>query len=160
MGWWSATILGGDSPLDTLGDIGRIIGNDYDYDDDSKSIFGGHGFTRENVEGNLSRIVEEFEKQLKKHVEKYPDLEENQSIEYQVLGAICLHVGAKIPAKLKKRMVLAAEQDEWLNEEGHGSERWTYIKDFIDKVKAHKPGQKTELAYEGLFDKFAKMANA
>ena len=80
-------------------------------------------------------------------------------ITYEVLGAICLFVGAEIPKKLKNRIISWAKKDERLahpERECSPGEREKEIISFLEKIRAHKPGQKTKLKEESLFQKMAE----
>jgi len=142
MGWWSATIMGGDSPLDMQGVICDAMGVKYNFDIKAAK---GYVYDRGLIEKHLDAIVAVLE------ARKW-----EREIGFQVLGVMVLETGAKISAALRKRIIAAAEADEWMKEAGTGSERGKYIKDFIAAMKAHKPGRKTATTREGLFEAFAR----
>ena len=141
MGWWSKTIMGGDSPLDYLAVLGRAVGIEFDIDTDDEN-FHGYRFTPEAMESRMDEIKES----LRKH---------KDPIYGQVVGAAFLWAGAEMPEELKSRVIGDAEKDEWAAE--GDEERQGYIDDLAQKVANHKPGERVELAYEGLFDKFAQV---
>lgn len=147
MGWWSATILGGDSPLDDLGSLAKICGIGHgDYE--KPGNFHGYMFSKSVVEKNLKRLVEWCE--ANKYVEY-------RSIAYQVLGAVVLHTGAKISKALHKKLIDQAMADEWMREEGTGSERGRYVQAFVRMLKAHEPGKSVQIPDQGLFEQLAKV---
>ena len=143
MGWWSCTIMGGDSPLDWLGSLMDVCGIEFDYGCGDET-YHGYLLDRDKIEAKTNAM-------LKCATKGY-----ESSIGLQVLGAVLMEVGAPIDAKLKRTIIRAAKDDEWMLEEGRGSERGKYVMEFIEKIKAHKTGESTELAYEGLFENLAK----
>jgi len=148
MGWWSATVLGGDPPLDWLGTLCVWMGIERNYDDGDKQDddrYYGYPYTRELLESNLDKLVGRIR-------EKCLD---EAHIAFQVLGAMLLDVGADIPTEVKTLICRACLVDGWANEAD--KERLFYMTDLHDKIRAHKPGEKTELAVEGLMDKIAEV---
>ena len=139
MGWWSATIMGGDTPLDYLAVLGKAVGVEFDYD--HENTFHGWPFTREALESHL----EEVKKSLGKN--KY-------HIYGQVVGATFLWAGAEMPEELKNRVIKDAEADEWAAE--GDSERKKYINAFIQAVKSSEPGKRVDVQDEGLFERVGK----
>ena len=133
--------MGGDSPLDYLGDLAEVCAVGHDFEADN--TFHGYRFTREKLERAYER----------KAIQK--SLRENEDPIYgQVVGATFLWAGAEMPEELKSRVVSDAKKDEWAAE--GDNERRKFINDFIDKVEEHKGGKQVELADEGLFDKIAE----
>lgn len=145
MGWWSATVLGGDPPLDWLGTLCDEMGvgmRDLDEDEDCDGYY-GYPYTREGLEANLDKLVARIMKD-----------EYDPHIGFQVLGALLLHVGADIPDKVRTNICRACLADAWANE--GDSERLHYMTDLHDKVLASKPGVSVELAQEGLMEKIGE----
>jgi len=144
MGWWSATIMGGDSPLDYLGVICDRMGAPFDYDR-GEGLHGYH-FSRNDLEKNMDAIVKMIEK------EKW-----EQSVYWQVLGVMIMASGAKAGQTLKNRIIREAKSDPWMTEDGPKSERAHHINDFIKAMKSHRAGRVTRLTDEGLFQALAKI---
>lgn len=144
MGWWSATVLGGDPPLDWLGTlcdemaVERVDCNEVDCDG-----YYGYPYTREGLEANLDKLVARIEKDAYE-----------AHVGFQVLGALLLDVGADIPDTLKQRIIRAATEDAWANE--GCDERVAYMQDLVDKILASEPGNPVQLATEGLLEKIAE----
>lgn len=67
---------------------------------------------------------------------------------------MALKTGAKLPKHVIKRIIEAAENDEWAKE--GDLEREMYIEKFISAIKAHTPGKRTAVTSEGLFEKLVK----
>jgi len=146
MGWWSATILGGDEPLDDLGNIADALGVKFDYDDEYGPDFHGYHFTRKVVEAGSPKLVALLKRRM------------DDSVFMQVWGAVCLWTGAKMTAKERDAVIAAAKADEWMREEGTGSERGGFIDEFIAAVRENwKGGKTTTLKDQGLFDRIAEV---
>ena len=141
MGWWSCTVLGGDTPLDYLGVLAEDVFGAKRNEDMTGDCYYGHCYTRELLESKLDEAVEYLEND--EYSESY--------VGFQVLGAMLLEVGANIPEAVRDRIIKAAKDDEWAKS-GH-EERIFFMQDLIDKLQAHEAGQETELAHEGLWEK-------
>jgi hypothetical protein len=145
MGWWSATILGGDEPLDALGEIASLCDIDFCDDDDGfENTLHGFDFTRENFEPNLVSIITNFAK-----------LRLISPISCSVLGAIILYTGSDVDEKLKSFLIdfiKTDQSDEWDN----GAERRFYIDDLCAKLENHKAGGRTFLVDESIWDRCNK----
>ena len=148
MGWWSATILGGDTPLDILGDMGDVLG--VDSDDETKGIpeLYGYDFTKSLLE-DKSNI---------KKLQAYANKSDDKSIAYQILGVIIMGTGAKITGTLKEDIIKHTKKDDWYKTKD--PERVAYIDDFIKTLTEYKAEAPVFLKLEGLFQKIAeKMEN-
>lgn len=105
MGWWSAAIMGGDSPLDDFGMICAVAVP-------GKYKGGNAGvLTRKALNAAIPAIRERIEKENK----GYPS---GRSISLQALGVTIMERGADMPDDLRVEIVKAAEADEWMREEG------------------------------------------
>lgn len=143
MGWWSATVLGGDPPLDWLGTLCDEMGVEMvDCDEVECDGYYGYPYTREGLEAKLPTLVERIKEDT-----------DEAHVGFHVLGALLLQVGADIPTKVKTVICRACLVDAWANDD---EERTFYMTDLHDKVLASKPGEPTELAVEGLMEKIAE----
>lgn len=150
MGWWSTTILGGDTPLDYLGNIAHVLGVPCTYDDPKRypkdvDAFHCYLFTQERLESPDA---------TKKLIALYQRTGYLQEIMGQVIGTVYLWTGAKMPEKIKKLVLASAKADEWARED---EERADHIYAFTKAVKMHKRGQRVELSEEGLFERMQKL---
>lgn len=138
MGWWSATILGGDTPLDILGEFADILGVD---NEGGLSELYEYSFTKRNLskKANLDKLMVA----AKEHDET--------SIAHQVLGVILMSTGSHIPTKLRIEIIQQAKQDEWYLE--NDDERVYFINDLINKITNYKD-KPTFVDTEGLMKKF------
>lgn len=146
MGWWSDTIMGGDSPLDFLAVIGEVVGAKFDYEDERTPNFHGYHFTRGQLErrGVAAQLIR-----------KAPNWE--RTVYFQTIGAVYLWAGAKMTAALRGEVIRGAKQDEWMKEEGSMSSRGRHVQTLIRLVEKHwKGGVQVELKDEGLMQKFAE----
>ena len=144
MGWWSATVLGGDGPLDWLGNLNETMGNKYNYDTDAPSgpLDYGYVFTREQVEEHMPVLIERC---LASRWDK--------EVAFQVLGVMAMAVGAEIPEEAKAMIVDAAERDDACWRDEPADDRKKYMRDLVEKIESHEAGQITLVNKEGLFEK-------
>lgn len=156
MGWWSATVMGGDTPLDEQAGICRVAGVPWGPDtldnwEPAHEFEGGdlHLWLvrREHIEENLGAIVE--------HLEGLSNAYCNQRIAVQVFGAMVLWTGAAIPDELRERIIRSAEDDEWAAE--GDVERVRHMADFIAALRNHKSGVRHELTEDGLMSQLDKL---
>lgn len=154
MGWWSASILGGDEPLDYLGDLADIceVGNRDDEDEEFyknlppeerelRATLYDYAFTAEIVNNPKTR----------KAMIKYCQKAYTPEIAYQVLGVILMATGAKIPKSLKNKIINSAETDEWANNKDE--ERVSFMQSFIAALNNYTDGKPVFTTVEGLFQK-------
>lgn len=151
MGWWSASILGGDEPLDYLGDLADICGVGSREEDTNKTLtpqeeqlastLYSYEFTAEIVNNSDTRIA----------MLKYCDKAYDKNIAYQVLGVILMATGGTISDSLKKKIIKSAENDEWAGSKDE--ERISYIQSFIAAVTNYTDGVPVYTTTEGLFQK-------
>lgn len=145
MGWWSATILGGDTPLDYLGDFASEL-NLSDTENGIPELY-GYEFSKEilNKKENLNKLV--------RYADSIKDVE-YRSIAYQVLGVILMGTGSKISGTLKEKIISYAKKDEWY--QNKTPDRVKYIENFIDCVRTYKDGNPVLVKQEGLFETIAE----
>jgi hypothetical protein len=141
MGWWSATIMGGDTPMDDIANMEDLCGV-LTYDEETnESIVYTPEQIRFNLTANIPKLIAYCEEQG----------DDYTNIAYQVLGYIILTNGVPLIDTLKARILKACELDEWY--ESRDPERVHYINQFMNQIKAYD-GTPTEIAEEGLFDVF------
>ena len=145
MGWWSATILGGDTPLDYLGDFASQLKLS-DTENGLGDLY-GYEFSQEilNKKENLNKLV--------RYADSIKD-EDYRSIAYQVLGVILMSTGSKISGTLKEKIIDYAKKDEWY--QNKTPDRVFFIEDFINCVRNYKDGIPVFVKKEGLFEKIAE----
>ena len=141
MGWWSCTVMGGDTPMDFNADLIETAGVDYEYFQDELK------FDLTSIKDDLHRRLNEMIMYCEGH--HFDD----RNIAFQVLGSVLMEAGVLIPDSVKKKIITGAREDEWALED---SERKQYMNAFIAQVEVYD-GTPTEIAYEGLFDKFAEL---
>lgn len=141
-GWWSADILGGDTPLDFLSVIGRTIG--------ARDVIDLPTAQQpENLSGWVfTRKLLEKPSVVKKLIKRYKRTGYNKDVMGQVIGVIYLWTGAEMPEKIRQIALDAAAADAWAREGGEDRER--RIHDFRQAILEHRSGQRTELKDEGL----------
>ena len=133
MGWWSETIMGGDTPLDYMGMLCDLIGVKYVSPK-------GFRYTRKQIETHMPKVLAWLNKP------RY----ENE-IAWQVFGVMVMETGAKISVETRAKIIQAAKADTWMTEDGTHSSRGHHIRAFIKAIEAHKAGQKTKSTCEDLF---------
>ena len=148
MGWWSETILGGDEPMDYVGDLEDLIGL-FPYNDETdEEITYTTKQCRDAVNNNIERMVEYVE-------------ERDSYIAWHVLGAMIIQNGAKMSADIKKNVLDAIssdDSDDWKD----ASLRRKYIRSFRRQIQRYPLNQDTRrrtIAYEGLFENMFKHLN-
>ena len=142
MGWWSETVMGGDTPLDYECDIFHIAGVDFDkyFDDEYKE-----GEIRQLLLDNLEEIVTRVR---------------DGYIGSQVLGVEVMRFG--LPAdhpRVQEALQEArsgAECDEWAFSD---KTRKQYMDAFIKQINEYD-GTPTEISSEGLLEVIAEHLEA
>lgn len=142
MGWWSADIMGGDTPLDIQDYLFEIFGVERNYEDAKKDVIPAEAF-------EYIKIMEYFGKRK----DTYWLNGDTGRIFHQVLGVLMMKVGAPIDDTLKAKMIKAAENDEWANEDGE-EERKQRMDSFIKALNEYD-GTPFVINSAGLFDKLA-----
>jgi len=140
MGWWSATIMGGDTPLDLEAKIYAMLGIEM--------------YTKK-TDKKRKIPKAKFEKEQNRVVKEILNLEEgwdSTTVGMQVLGTMMMEVGAKMSDNNKKLILNGAKNDEWAKT---SSERKEYIKAFISTVKSYN-NKPTIIDYESLGEVFSK----
>lgn len=140
MGWWSATVLGGDGPLDWHGDLCDVMG--VEMTDEGEGYY-GYAYTRELVEKHMGAMMNKVESETWE-----------PAIGWQVLGAIVLKVGATIPDGLKVAVIQATKDDEWAKE--GDAERIRWMDELAQAIEKAPPGKRIDLSQEGLLGQILK----
>ena len=128
--------MGGDSPLDMLGDLCDVMPNArFDAETDEPDFY-CRLFTRKDIDDNLAALIATVEKGW------------DDNLGFQVLGAMMMHVGCEIHESLRSKIADASNADEWLKEAGPQSERGKHIADFQEAIRWHVGGTPTKIAAE------------
>ena len=148
MGWWSDDIMGGDTPLDLESFIFSAleIEQNPEGDYDKEVIIPADAF-------DYKKIV----KYLKdRDGDDYWLTSDTGNIFHQVLGIMMMKSGAPINKTLKAKMIKAAKNDEWANEDlEHNDEgRRDKMDAFITKLKNYD-GTSTIIKSKGLMETMA-----
>jgi hypothetical protein len=149
MGWWSATIMGGDTPLDELASImDQVLGVEFNAEGEPPE-----GFIEFHCYHINRKLVSNHYRALINYAAKH--LDSNDYCGYipgQVIAVLLLTVGSHIEDDDKQMLIRCAEADEWLKEDGPNSERAKYIKELINAINAAEPGKPTYLEGRGLLE--------
>lgn len=143
MGTWSADILGGDGPMDTLSTLERLIGHDDLYPLDFTEIEALD--VRKRLEANTTKVLEGNP--------KYPW----QSDAWPVIAAAYLASGATMPEGVRDQALASCREEianlSTINSDGWGdpAERIAVLENHILAIHAHAPGRTTEITHVGLF---------
>lgn len=142
MGWWSHTIMGGDSPCDVRCAFEDIVreGNGLKEDEDS---FETARFTAAQV----NRVAGKLYLEAVSHDEN----EYESGIPGQVLGVFLMEAGARISKRAKAFILKSARADEW-----EDAPRKRIIKKFIRQVQTYKAKKPKKVPYESLGQKLAE----
>ena len=137
MGWWSTTIMGGDTPLDYQSDLTDIISGGY--------------LTRNDITAaQLENMDEVF---VNGKIESLVKNKDDRSIMYQVLMVMAMRVGAKLSSKLKLLAISNIRNDEWQFED---SSRKEAIDNLIQTLNQYDGSIRVKVKSEGLFEVFNK----
>jgi len=137
MGWWSTTIMGGDTPLDYQSDLTDIISGGY---------LTGNDITAAQLE-NMDEVF------VNGKIESLVKNKDDRSIMYQVLMVMAMRVGAKLSSKLKLLAISNIRNDEWQFED---SERKEVIDNLIQTLNQYDGSIRVKVKSGGLFEVFAK----
>ena len=137
MGWWSTTIMGGDTPLDYQSDLTDIISGGY---------LTGNDITAAQFE-NMDEVF------VNGKIESLVKNKDDRSIMYQVLMVMAMRVGAKLSSKLKLLAISNIRNDEWQFED---SERKEVIDTLIQTLNQYDGSIRVKVKSEGLFEVFNK----
>lgn len=138
MGWWSATILGGDAPLDVLSSIAREFGganSELDWKSDPGRLKAS--LEASNVDVMLAFIKGSYD----------------GGTVAQVMALMHAKCGAKLPDPIRDAAI-AACRDEDVSEWSNPSERRFYLGQFIAMLEAYDNQTPTEPEREGAYQKF------
>lgn len=150
MGWWSATIMGGDTPQDVYEDIIEMV-NAVDHIDDGGDPEGGDLDDKVWARAVDAGVKATSESEWLEFIESNDDPE----IAAQVVAVVLMQHGAPLPASVVAQAV-EASMDEDLDDWGDSAdERRGYLSHFMETMNTYN-GTPTDLPYEGLFDKIAE----
>ena len=141
MGWWSATIMGGDTPLDMEHAIGKLLNGETG---------------KETLESSQDELVQTGIDSIlnrwgcgEPHEAFYID---QKSIGFQVLAYLMLEHGCEIHPSTQEAFLEWIPKDEWASED---DVRKGYIDNLIEAIQNYD-GKPMKLKNEGLFEVFAK----
>lgn len=140
MGWWSATILGGDDPLDMVADVAKMAGIEYAWEadwDDSPEV--------------AKKALESLD------VRRYLDYIHGShapGIAAQVAVLMHCTVGARLPAELKTLGISACETEDCSSWNNPG-ERKARLQEFAAIVRNYD-GTPSQPPAEGLLQKLSE----
>lgn len=153
MGWWSYDVLGGDTPLDALGDIADFCGLGYNDKVSNNKCYYGYDFLKVKSRFENSQEMSKILDHIKQRTEGDSYYQE---IYLQVLGLVLMSTGVKIESKLKQEILSAIENDSWAKEE---EERKKAMDSFYKTFREYKKGSPVVLNQKGLFESFSEAMN-
>lgn len=140
MGWWSATIMGGDEPWDQEANVLDLIGLPVD-DDDQPHWEDTPERTRLALEAvPMDAWQAFFEKKdaLGKHVA------------HQVVVVMHMAVGARLPEFLAQAAIQCSQEEDTQTWRDPGKRRF-YLDKFIEQIRRYD-GTPTQIEQEGLLE--------
>ena len=144
MGWWSKTIMGGDTPLDFKSDFFDLLKLDQFQD------------SRVKIKKAFDKDQDKFIKGIDKILNRWgcgkPNSDyynDQKSIGFQVLAVQMMTHGCVIKEELKALMFEWIPKDVWAAEDG---ERKKIIDEIIEILKGYADSP-VDIKSEGLFDK-------
>lgn len=166
MGWWSGTIMGGDTPCDYEYDLQRAA--KINTDDDERV---SRATVRAAINKNLPKVFAAA-KRLAKN--EYCD---DTGVAGQVLGVFIIENGARMTNEMRAFILKGCDDDQWANTtdediESSGydtkrgkkdrDERKAFVTHFRKQIKRYKAKGSTRgirVAHESLFEKFSKVVS-
>jgi len=133
MGWWDDGVMGGDTPLDFMSDVARVIGAKYD---------GGNPevITKARLERGAAKLL-----RLAQGL-----TDDDRAIMAQVIGWLFLTRGARLTPKLKQEVLRGIGEDAWAREGDLG--RVNKMIAFSSAVARYRPERgPMKLTSKGLF---------
>lgn len=141
MGWWSAEVLGGDTPMDMLIRLERLADIDRDTDG-ALYVANMSPVTASKLktyldENDLGRVALQLGERDQEYVR----------IASQVVAVVAMAVGATLSDEFIEAVTFAAMTDDWASEETYGGERTDAMASLLDTVKAYTAGVPTQIVY-------------
>lgn len=129
MGWWSAGIMGGDTPCDLEIKFYSLVGLGYE---PTKEQIG------EKFSNGQEKFIDCIEEVLTKEwgIKTKEHYEDYKSIAYQVLAVILINNGIAIADKVKELMLGWIPKDEW-SQTDH--KRKEIVDNLLENVKNSTP---------------------
>tara|TARA_Y100000389_G_C16980480_1_gene280029 strand:- start:14 stop:481 length:468 start_codon:yes stop_codon:yes gene_type:complete len=153
MGWWSTTIMGGDTPLDFKDTFNSIAGINPSYsknptsEDELPKLI--ESLTEEFLDGRMNKILKKWGCG-RVGSDYYND---KLSIGYQVLAVMYITSGAKLDESLKDIMLKWIPRDVWATED---TDRKSHITNLTESLKNYDGSDKIVVLSEGLFEVIQK----
>lgn len=127
MGWWSAGIMGGDTPCDLEIEFYSLVG--LEYEPTKEQIVEKFSNGQERFIGQIEDILTK-EWGIKTGDKEY--YEDHKSIAFQVLAVILLDNGVAIDDKVRELMLEWIPKDEWAQTD---HKRKEIVDNLLEKVK-------------------------
>lgn len=150
MGWWSSTIMGGDTPLDFEGSINDVVG--LGYKPKASEII------KKLTEGQTKFINGGIDDILNRWGCGKPDEEfyiDHKSIGFQVLAVMLMNEGIKINEELKALMLEWIPKDYWA---GENEERKKHVDNLLENLNNYDPSNPVDIHSEGLLEQISKLS--
>lgn len=129
MGWWSAGIMGGDTPCDLEIEFYSLVG--LGYEPTKEQIVEKFSNGQEQFIQRIEEVLtKEWGIKTKEHYEDY------KSIAYQVLAVILINNGVTIDVKVRELMLEWIPKDEWSQTD---PKRKEIVDNLLEKVKNSTP---------------------
>lgn len=129
MGWWSAGIMGGDTPCDLEIEFYSLVG--LGYEPTKEQIVEKFSNGQEQFIQRIEEVLtKEWGIKTKEHYEDY------KSIAYQVLAVILINNGVTIDDKVRELMLEWIPKDEWSQTD---PKRKEIVDNLLEKVKNSTP---------------------
>lgn len=148
MGWWSTTIMGGDTPLDFKSEFYRVIKMDQFKDKGVRVKKAFEQAQTQFISGEIDKIMNSWG--CGKPDESF--YKDYKSIGFQVLSVLMMENGCELNPELKQMMLEWIPQDSWTQED---DERKKNVDDLLNKVNNYN-NKVTTVKGEGLFEVLAK----
>ena len=128
MGWWSATIMGGDTPYDICDSLEEA---------------------KVKTSDEVEVVVKQLLKEWKDCIPRFID----ESVVYSVAGAYSLEHGVKLNDDFLQLVIKQTQADRWAKND---AERAMHVNTLVKELKLNNGTGVCNIATEGLFEVAAK----
>jgi hypothetical protein len=152
MGWWSANILGGDTPYDAHAWVWDrcfelIEDPDRDYGWTLDQKWSPFDHNRKELRDILTL------ENIRVLVLELDELKHDRDVYAQVLALMILESGSPMPPEVRKRLLELCADDEWAQED---EERALYVLDLCRRIQTYSDGEIHDIPTKGLMSKLSE----
>lgn len=148
MGWWSACILGGDTPYDAHGWIWNIALKASNSELDYSSICLSDKIDPFSHDSDFLRKILD-ESAIQQIVKQISEHAYDVCVYSQVLALMIIESGAPMSEDVREFLLTNSRRDAWAKED---EERAAYVNDLCGRIENYKSGEIQKIPSVGLFE--------